>query len=72
MDTQLTDAGLKELAGLANLQRLDLRHTKVTDAGLKDLTGFKRLKELRVGGTRITDAGVMQLQKALPQCKVGP
>jgi hypothetical protein len=33
----VTDAGLKELAGLKSLQALDLTFTKVTDAGLKEL-----------------------------------
>jgi hypothetical protein len=33
----VTDAGLKELAGLKSLQSLDLSRTKVTDAGLKEL-----------------------------------
>ena len=33
--TAVTDAGLKELAGLKNLQALELYQTQVTDAGLK-------------------------------------
>ena len=33
----VTDAGLKELAGLTQLQSLNLHNTKVTDAGLKEL-----------------------------------
>ena len=33
----MTDAGLKELAGLKSLQSLNLHSTKVTDAGLKEL-----------------------------------
>src|SRR5580693_2037204 len=36
-DTEVTDAELKELTGLKQLQRLVLRHTPVTDAGLKHL-----------------------------------
>jgi len=35
--TQVTDAGLKELAGLKQLTTLELRFTKVTVAGLKEL-----------------------------------
>ena len=38
---QVTDAGLKELAGLKALQSLDLTGFKVTDAGLKELAGLK-------------------------------
>ncbi len=37
MNTQVTDTGLKELAGLKQLAALDLRDTKVTDAGVADL-----------------------------------
>ena len=35
--TQVTDAGLKELAPLTELQALHLRRTQVTNAGLKEL-----------------------------------
>jgi Ran GTPase-activating protein (RanGAP) involved in mRNA processing and transport len=33
----VTDAGLKELASLKNLSKLDLSDTQVTDEGLKEL-----------------------------------
>jgi hypothetical protein len=33
----ITDMGLKELAGLKSLQALYLNRTQVTDAGLKEL-----------------------------------
>jgi hypothetical protein len=36
-NTLLTDAGVKELAGLKNLASLSLSVTKVTDAGVKEL-----------------------------------
>jgi hypothetical protein len=35
--TRVTDAGLKELAGLKGLSYLDLRNTKVTAAGMRKL-----------------------------------
>jgi internalin A len=45
MRRPITDAGLKELAGLKNLQWLDLcLDTKITDAGLKELAGLKNLR----------------------------
>jgi internalin A len=44
--TEITDAGLKELAGLKNLQWLDLSSTKITDAGLKELAALKNLQTL--------------------------
>jgi hypothetical protein len=67
-NTQVTDAGLKELAGLTKLQTLDLRGTKVSDAGLKELTGLNSLRSLDLNETRVTDAGLMQL-KALKKLK---
>jgi hypothetical protein len=36
-DTNVTDAGVKDLKELKNLTGLDLHNTKVTDAGLKEL-----------------------------------
>jgi hypothetical protein len=36
--THITDAGLENLTGLAQLQDLDLRGTKITDAGVATLT----------------------------------
>jgi hypothetical protein len=64
--TKVTDAGLKELAGLKGLKELDLDDTQVTDAGLKELAALKELKELGLFGTKVTDAGVAELRKALP------
>jgi outer membrane lipoprotein-sorting protein len=69
--TRVTDAGLKELAGLKTLKKLDLP-TQVTDAGLKELAGLKSLQLLNLEGTDVTDAGVERLQKALPGCKILP
>ncbi|MCS6850257.1 MAG: hypothetical protein NZ700_03690 [Gemmataceae bacterium] len=55
--TRVTDAGLKELAGLKGLQSLDLLGTRVTDAGLKELAGLK-LKELYIPDQARTDLGL--------------
>ena len=51
--TQVTDAGLKELAGLTELQLLDLEGTQVTDAGLKELAGLKKLQGLYLYSTQV-------------------
>ncbi len=59
--TKMTDAGLKELAGLKNLQALYLAKTPVTDAGLKEFAGRKSLQTLDLGGTKVTDAGLKEL-----------
>src|SRR5262249_55083470 len=55
--TQITDAGLKELASLKNLHALDLHRTPVTDAGLKELAGLESLRALDLGWNPVTDAG---------------
>jgi len=57
----ITDTGLEELAGLKNLQRLDLVGTRITDAGLEKLAGLKNLQGLNLLGTQITDAGLEKL-----------
>src|SRR5947209_4270146 len=42
----MTDTGLKDLAGMTSLQMLDLRSTLVTNAGLKELAPLKHLQSL--------------------------
>jgi hypothetical protein len=43
------DAGLKHLAGLTGLRRLNLAATAVSDAGLKHLAGLRELRLLSLG-----------------------
>jgi hypothetical protein len=59
--TDLTDAGLKELAGLKSLQMLGIGLTRVTDGGLKELAGLKNLQTLGLGATAVTDTGLKEL-----------
>jgi hypothetical protein len=58
---QVSDARLKELAGLTQLQSLNLLETQVNDAGLKELAGMKQLKTLDLSYTQVTDAGLNEL-----------
>src|SRR5262245_36261627 len=58
---QVTDAGLKELAGLKSLQTLDLVSTRVTDAGLNELAGLTNLQRLHLGGTDVAGPGLKEL-----------
>ena len=56
--SEVTDAGLAHLAGLAALKFLHLNDTQVTDAGLAHLTGLTALEVLGLSGTQVTDAGL--------------
>jgi hypothetical protein len=65
---QLTDAGLKVLAGLRDLRELRLGQVvyqgydpKVGDAGLVHLAGLTRLEILELQGTGLTDRGLANL-----------
>jgi len=68
--TNVTDAGLKEIAELKNLTMLDLATTKVTDEGLKEIAKLNNLRFLRLDDTVVTDAGLKKLQEALPRCRL--
>ncbi|MFM8272360.1 MAG: restriction endonuclease subunit S [Gemmata sp.] len=59
--TQVTDAGLRELAAFKNLTNLYLGGSPVTDAGLKELAVFKNLTTLTLHDTRVTDDGLKEL-----------
>jgi hypothetical protein len=59
--TKVTDAEMKDLADLKQLQTLDLRNTSVTDAGLKDLATLTELRALYLIGTNITNAGLKEV-----------
>ena len=62
-DGQITDKGVGELAGLTNLEQLDLQEAKVTIAGLAQLKGLTKLMELHV---EVDDLAA--LQQILPNC----
>jgi len=59
----VTDAGLKNLAGLAHLEKLIVHNSKLTDGGLKELTTHRRLRGLGADGTGVTDAGLVHLKE---------
>ena len=59
----ITDEGLKNIAGLTELRKLELEGTNVTDAGLKHLAGMKNLTSLILTGTKVTDEGMIELTK---------
>ena len=58
---KVTDAGLKELSGLKNLEVLLLQETMVTDAGLKELGSLTNLRSLFLPADRVKGAGFKDL-----------
>jgi internalin A len=62
-DTNVTEAGLKELAALKALTTLNLSHTHVASCGLSELAALKGLADLDLSHTRVTDAGLKQLAR---------
>jgi hypothetical protein len=69
-NTRVTDAGLKHLKEMTDLQTLHLGRTKVTDAGLEHLKGMTRLKHLDLRNTQVTEAGANGLKQALPNVRI--
>jgi internalin A len=61
---RVTDAGLKELAGLSNLQSLTLGGTQVKGPGLRELKGLKQLRTVTFGDALVTDEILRNLRQA--------
>ena len=59
--TQVTDAGLAELAKMPRLRRLQLQETNVTDAGLANIKTLPDLEVLNLYDTHLDDAGLAAL-----------
>jgi hypothetical protein len=59
---EITDADLRRLQGLTQVENLQLGGTKITDQGLETLARFKRLKHLALVTPRVTGDGLRHLQ----------
>jgi Leucine-rich repeat (LRR) protein len=57
----LTDEELARMAGLAQLESLDLSSTPIGDAGVEHLAGCRGLRELNLSNTKIDDAALARL-----------
>jgi len=66
-NTQISDAGLVEVAKLKNLRVLWLTSTEVSDAGIRQLAGLKHLETLDVSHTNVTRQAWQRLKEDLPQ-----
>jgi len=65
-NTKVTDAGLKHLAGMVRLRKLDLRRSAVTGSGFAFLAGLHNLERLDLDDAAVSDAGLAYL-KNLPR-----
>lgn len=61
-ESVLSGSGLKHLAGLVNLGRLDLSSTGLTDEDVEILKTLPSLKSLVLVSTAITDKGLLELK----------
>ena len=57
----ITDAGLRHLPGLTQVQVLSLGDTQITDTGLENLRGLRQLRLLTMDNTPIGDDGLANL-----------
>lgn len=60
---ELTDEGVRHLAGLSSLKHLDLSWTGITDHALSVLDSLPLLETLSLAGTRVTDDGAAHLAR---------
>ena len=69
----VTDAGLAHLAGLREIESLNLYGTGVTDAGLPHLYGMKRMRDLYLTDLKLSEEAITKLKAELPRVTVaGP
>lgn len=62
-NTQVTNAGIRQLEGMSNLLALELSGTKLTDAAIASLNRIPGLSVLDVSRTGITGAGLAMLSR---------
>jgi Leucine-rich repeat (LRR) protein len=60
---KITNAGVKEVGRIRELEKLDLSHTKITDTGLNHLAALTQMRSLDLRGTEITDTGLRELSR---------
>ena len=65
--TQVTGAGLRHIAVLRDLEKLDLAFLKLADRDLAPLLGLSRLTEVNLAYSQLTDAGIDLIVDALPE-----
>jgi len=66
----VTEAGLKSLAGLTDLEHVGLYGAKIGDESVATLTAFKKVTFLDLRNTEITPRGVEKLKMAFPKANI--
>lgn len=66
----ITDAGLKNIARMKELEHVMVCGAPITDVGLMHLASLPSLELVRLRNTSVTPKGIEQLKRALPSCKV--
>jgi hypothetical protein len=61
-NSDATDAGLKHINELTNLEELRLSNTQITDSGLEHIQELIKLQELWLSHARLTDAGLVHIK----------
>ena len=61
--SSVTDAGLKPLANVPNLEHLDLRYSDIKGPGLAHIANLKNLKELDLEHTLVRDKHLIHVGK---------
>jgi hypothetical protein len=64
------DAGLAHFAESRDLELLWVSATRITDKGLAQIREYKKLTNLNLFTTQVSAAKVVELAKALPQCRI--
>ncbi|MCE7042090.1 c-type cytochrome domain-containing protein [Dyadobacter sp. CY312] len=59
--TKITNAAMKEIAKLKNLNKLHLEHTGITDAGITNLKNLPYLEYINLVDTKVTDSGLKDI-----------
>jgi hypothetical protein len=60
--SSVTDAAMKDIRQMTNLEIIGLQKTRVTDAGVRELRGLKNLDVLWLEGTSVSDATLRLLK----------